>query len=83
LRTFESVYAYLREIGAAYDTDPDARERLAALVGPRRIRKVDLVSMLIAAEDIEDAMLLATDLRSSGGGSGGGGGGGGGGLVIG
>ena len=82
-RTFESVYAYLREIGAAYDTDPDARERLAALVGPRRIRKVDLVSMLIAAEDIEDAMLLATDLRSSGGGSGGGGGGGGGGLVIG
>ena len=53
------VYAYVREIGvAAYDTDPAARGALEDIIGSKAIRQVDLVSMLIAAEDVEDAIVL-------------------------
>ena len=56
------VYAYVREIGvAAYDTDPAARASLEEMIGSKAIRQVDLVSMLIAAEDIEDAMVLKAE----------------------
>lgn len=60
--TFQSVYSYIREIGVTqFDANPAVRDLLKPIIGETAASHVDLVSMLITAEDIEDAIVLKAE----------------------